>query len=106
MARFGAKKTTSSRNILLSVILFLLLLFLLLSLISSWSKSSLDEQQDNLERVLIQSAVHSYAVNGFYPENLEQLLKQYGITYDASRFFIDYTAEGQNMMPEISVIRK
>ena len=106
MARFGAKKSSGSRNIILSVILFLLVLFLILALVSSWSEGSLDEQQRNLEQALTQGAVHCYALQGSYPESLEQLLEQYNITYDESRFFIDYRAEGQNMMPEISVIRK
>ncbi len=106
MTRFGAKKTSGSRNIVLSILLFLLLLFVILSMVSSWSEGSLDEQQKNLEQALIQGAVHCYAVEGSYPESLDRLLEQYNITYDKSRFFVDYRTEGQNMMPEISVIRR
>lgn len=106
MARFGAKKMSGSRNILLSILLFLLLLFVILSLVSAWSEGALDEQQENLERALIQGAVHCYAMEGSYPESLDSLLDQYHIAYDQSRFFVDYRTEGRNMMPEISVIRK
>ncbi len=106
MARFGAKQTTGNRNIYLSVIVFLLLIFLFLSAIDSLSGRSLEEQQKNLEQALTQSAVHCYAVEGSYPETLEQLLSRYHITYDKSCFFIDYQTEGQNMMPDITVIRK
>ena len=73
MARFGAKKTSGGRNIYLSVIIFLLLIFLFLSAIHSLSSGSLEEQQKNLEQALTQGAVHCYAVEGSYPENLEQL---------------------------------
>ena len=106
MARFGAKKTSGGRNIYLSVIVFLLLIFLFLSAIHSLSSGSLEEQQKNLEQALTQGAVHCYAVEGSYPQNLEQLLSRYNIVYDESRFFIDYQTEGQNMMPDITVIRK
>ena len=71
MARFGAKKTSGGRNIYLSVIIFLLLIFLFLSAIHSLSSGSLEEQQKNLEQALTQGAVHCYAVEGSYPENLD-----------------------------------
>jgi hypothetical protein len=106
MARFGAEKTSGSRNAVISVLLFLAILFLVLSMVSSWSEDALDRQQENLTRALVQGAVRCYAVEGAYPESLEQLLEKYSITYDTSRFFIDYRTEGQNMMPDISVIRK
>ncbi|XCP85597.1 hypothetical protein ABXS75_01985 [Roseburia hominis] len=106
MKRFGAKNTTEGRNIYLSLIIFLVLIFIFLTAIHSLSGSSLEEQQKNLEQALVQSAVHCYAVEGSYPETLEQLLSRYNITYDESSFFIDYQTEGQNMMPDITVIRK
>ena len=33
----------------------------------------------------------SYAMNGQYPESLDQILNDYHITYDRSRFVVEYT---------------
>ena len=106
MARFGAEKSSGNRNMIVSIVLFLIIIIFILSLVSSWSSDSLDKQQENLTQALVQGAVHCYAIEGHYPESLSQLLEKYDITYDESRFFIDYRTEGQNMMPDISVIRR
>ena len=50
--------------------------------------------------------MHCYSLNGYYPESLEELVKEYGITYDSARFLVDYQPQGANLMPEITVLRK
>lgn len=105
MARFGAKQANNRKNTVLSVIIFVVLLTVLLFAVVAISDDSLDEQQQNLEQALTQGAVHCYATEGSYPESLDDLLERYNITYDESSFIISYQVSGENMMPEIRVIR-
>lgn len=89
-----------------SILIFACLITILLFCISAFSKKSIQEQQSALEQSLRQGAVHCYAVQGYYPENLEQLTEQYGISYDTSSFFVDYVPLGANVMPDITVISR
>lgn len=49
------------------------------------------------------AAVHCYAVEGQYPENIEYLKENYGITYNEKRFMVHYEMIGSNLMPDIFV---
>ena len=49
-------------------------------------------------------AIRTYALKGQYPESLDELLNDYHITYDSSRFVIEYVPNGSNLLPSISVI--
>lgn len=46
-----------------------------------------------------------YASEGYYPSNIEEL-KKYGLSYDESRYVINYHKEGDNILPSIQVYRK
>ncbi len=107
MRRFIVRRQRSPFNsFLLSLGIFLFVLLLFLWGISSISGISSREEEDTLRQALVESAVHCYALNGYYPESLEDLTKDYGILYDSQRFVVDYRPQGENLMPEITVIRK
>lgn len=106
MKRFQLEKSRRPYAGVISVLLFFVILFLLYTAVHSLSERSLEEQEQNLIRALRQSTVQCYAVEGFYPESLEYLTDHYGIRYDHNTFFVDYQPSGQNIMPEITVIRK
>lgn len=107
MKRFVTRKQSSPvKNFLFSLGLFLLILLLFLWGVSSMSKLSAKEEENTLRQALVESAVHCYALHGYYPESLEDLVRDYGITYDNRRFLVDYQTQGENLMPEITVIRK
>ena len=66
----------------------------------------MSEQKETLETALHRAAVYCYSIEGTYPESLEYLETVYGITYDKSRFFVDYQVLGSNLMPDITVIER
>ena len=43
-------------------------------------------------------------MTGEYPEALSQLLDDYHITYDKTRFVVEYVPNGSNLLPSVSVI--
>ena len=47
-----------------------------------------------------------YVLVGHYPESLNVLEKEYGLIYNKKIFFVDYQVLGENIAPDIVVIRK
>lgn len=107
MKRFHAKNDSFSiKNQLLSIVLFLGIVAMFLGGISTLSKLSSRQESETLRLALVRGAVSCYALNGYYPESLEDLTYEYGITYDREQFLVDYQPQGANIMPEIIVIQK
>lgn len=69
------------------------------------SATSIDSQQDSLERAIAKDVAQCYAVEGAYPADLNYLSEHYGLTYDDSLFYVDYQSIGSNIYPDITVIR-
>ena len=64
---------------------------------------------ESMEERLVLDAVRSaaltcYAVEGAYPSDVEYLRENYGLSYDAERYAVDYDAFASNLMPEIRVV--
>lgn len=106
MALFESPRKKLLRRIrILLPILFLALLCLVFWVgISRTSSDTLAKEQQTLEQALRNGAVHAYALSGRYPESLDVLLSDYHITYDRSRFVVEYVPSGSNLFPMISVI--
>ncbi|MGO5053847.1 hypothetical protein ACTQ6A_15275 [Lachnospiraceae bacterium LCP25S3_G4] len=100
------KENTHDRKNLISIIIFLLLIFIFYCGISFISLKNDHEQRAYLEQTLQRSIVHCYAVEGSYPESLAYLKEHYGVTYDSSKYFVDYQISGSNLMPDITIIEK
>lgn len=99
-----SKKESYLRRLFLPLCIFLFLLLLFLHGLTAISSQSEEEQQKALKTSILQSAIHCYATEGKYPESLSYLEEHYGISYDHSKYVVDYEIIGSNMMPEITVI--
>lgn len=98
------KKFLRKFTVLLPV-LFLIMVSLVFSAgINYTSGETLQKEQQILEQALRNGTVRSYALNGRYPESLDQLLSEYHISYDTARFVVEYIPNGSNLFPSISVI--
>jgi len=62
------------------------------------------QQAQTLEDNIRRSAVHCYALEGFYPDNLAYLEDHYGLYYDKERYIVSYEVVGSNLIPDITVI--
>lgn len=91
---------------LLTVMIFLLMMGFLYYGVSSIQRTSDDRQLENLQTSIRRSAVQCYALEGRYPESLDYLKKYYGISYDEKKYFVDYTAQSSNLMPDITVLKR
>ncbi|MFG6358187.1 MAG: hypothetical protein K1W26_15430 [Acetatifactor sp.] len=89
---------------MLPLLVGVFILFLFLRGVQSVSDTTAAKQQESLETALNRSIAQCYAVEGMYPPSLRYIREHYGLTYDESKFVIDYRCEGSNLMPEVMVL--
>jgi len=56
-----------------------------------------------LEETLLRVAIHSYAIEGHFPESLDYIMENYGVYIDHSRFIVHYNVFASNILPDIRV---
>ncbi|MEF9916508.1 MAG: hypothetical protein RR275_00155 [Lachnospiraceae bacterium] len=107
MSRFiYTKQKPSISTFGISIIIFMLIIGLFYFAFSSFSQKTYLEQKATLEKSLQQSIIHCYCVEGSYPESLDYLKDNYGISYNKDKFFVDYKPLGQDIMPDLTIIVK
>lgn len=107
MNRFGyQKQSRHTPKFMLSIAVFLLIFFLFLQGISSLSVSTRKRQKESLENAIMRNVTYCYTVEGAYPESLDYLKENYGLTYDEDLFFVDYRIAGSNILPDVTIIEK
>lgn len=89
---------------LLPIFFFCLMLLILLQGLSSISSTAAEEEAARLHDAVLQGAVQCYALEGFYPEDLEYLETHYGLSYDSEKYVISYEVIGSNLMPDVTII--
>lgn len=106
MAVFHIKKKHSMRALVISILVFAALIALLAVMSGKIQSSSEAEQQVILENAVSRSITECYALDGAYPPDINYLVEHYGLTYDDSRYFIDYRYIGANIPPDVTIIRR
>ena len=96
------KRITESMNF--SVFFFLVVIIVFLFGISFISSTSSRDQKQVLTDAVSKDIIHCYAVEGYYPPSLSYLEEHYGLTYDKSRYLIDYVPIGDNIMPSVTIV--
>lgn len=89
-----------------SIFIFILFIFYLLIGVNSAKKSNDAERYDLLKDAINRSAVQCYAIEGYYPPNIEYLENNYGLVVDHNKYVINYSVFASNLMPEIEVFLK
>ncbi len=74
--------------------------------LGSVRRGSAREEKLRLEQALYRATAACYAAEGQYPEDVEYLKEHYGVVIDESKFFVIYEVEGENLMPQITVIER
>ena len=87
-----------------SVLFFLVVIVVFLLGISFISSTSSRDQKDVLTDAVSKDIIHCYAVEGYYPPSLSYIEDHYGLTYDRSRYLIDYVPIGDNIMPSVTIV--
>lgn len=106
MKRFSHEKSYNWIKHILSIMLFFVLLFTFTAGLSDVSDQTANQRARNLELSISRGIAHCYATKGYYPESLEYLKKHYSISYDTEEFFVDYQVLGENIFPDVTIIKK
>lgn len=108
MNRFTRNRTISLSHIWQFISMFFVFGFLIFFIVgvNTVDDTTSNEQAKSLETAVRRSVAQCYAVEGTYPPSLEYLEEHYGLLYDTDSFYIDYTAIGSNIMPDITILPK
>lgn len=108
----GKNRFSKKKNInILGKIFSLPIISLLVMMVFFWQglaqieQVTQKEEERSLEKAIVHSAIHNYATKGVYPENLNVIKKDYGMSYDSKKYVINYEIFADNIMPKIQVIR-
>ncbi len=87
---------------LLRVGAFLAVIFWMLSVFGA---QNIERQEESLRLALERDIVQCYALEGSYPPDLAYIEEHYGLTYDHRTFFVDYRPIGDNLYPDVTILR-
>ena len=86
-----------------AVTVFVSLIFVFCIAVEALSSRS-DQSENTLVRDAIKNAALTcYAVEGYYPDDLDYLRTYYGLAYNEDKYSVSYDAFASNLMPEIRV---
>ena len=74
--------------------------------VDSAQRKSDEESYKILSDAIIRSAVQCYAIEGFYPPDIEYLENNYGLLVDHNKYFVSYSVFASNIVPEVEVFLK
>lgn len=57
-----------------------------------------------VSEAVLRSAVECYSVEGAYPESLDHLIENYGLSINRNRYIVVYNAFASNQLPDIQVL--
>ena len=96
------KRITESMNF--SVMFFIVIIIVFLMGISFIASTSSRDQKQVLTDALNKDIIHCYAIEGYYPPSLAYIEDHYGLTYDKTRYLVDYVPIGDNIMPSVTIV--
>jgi len=85
------------------IIFTLVILGVVLAGLRQAEESSRAEGRRLLEEAIVRVAVHSYAVEGYFPDSIAYIVENYGIHIDSTRFVVHYDVFAANLLPNIQV---
>lgn len=89
-----------------SIALWLAVLVLFGVFVSRLEAGHRAEGRKQLEEAVRRGAVSCYALEGRYPETVEELKERFGLSYNEKRFAVHYEYTASNLMPQITVVEK
>lgn len=91
---------------ILTVLLIILFAFYFYYSVENVQNSNEEEKFEVLADAIKRSAVQCYAIEGFYPPNINYLESNYGLVVDHDKYVVSYSIFASNIMPDIVVYLK
>lgn len=93
------------KNILFSALLLAVVVFAFQTAVGNTAGTIDKAAEETQYNAIKKAAVQCYALEGFFPPNISYLVENYGLITDNDKFIIRYEADGENFMPDITVIK-
>jgi hypothetical protein len=93
------------KGVVFTVVLLGAVIVLFITAVGGASEKADTSAVAALDRAIRRAAVQCFAIEGFYPIELDYLVENYGLVIDETRFVIYYRAEMPNFMPDVQVRR-
>lgn len=106
MKRFTVKKKLHIRHAFIALIAFSAFIAIFIFSVSTVGNNNDTRQEELLTSALERDIMHCYALEGFYPPSLDYIEDKYGLIYDKDKYIIDYRPIGNNIYPNLAIIRK
>ncbi len=108
MNRFKKKKLKRKllNPVLIPVFVFAAILTIFIIGVGSVTSSSVTNSRQILSEAVERDIIHCYSIEGMYPPSVAYMEKHYGLTYDKSKYIVDYEYIGANIMPTVNIIEK
>ena len=103
---FAVKKEKFHISFLIKPAIFIAVIIFFSVFMTTLSNDNSGRNKNVLEKALYRSITQCYALEGFYPPDLDYLCSHYGFTYDTDHFFIDYQYIGSNLRPDTMIIER
>lgn len=91
---------------IISVLILIMLIVYFYMAVDNAHKKSDEDGHRILSDAIIRSAVQCYAIEGFYPPDIEYLENNYGLLVDHDKYFVSYRVFASNIIPEVDVFIK
>ena len=91
---------------LLAPLALLLSLLVFFTAVANLGTGYEQEEERQLKEAIRRGAAACFADEGVYPDSLSYLKEHYGIRVDEDRYVVYYEVFAENLMPEITVLRK
>lgn len=86
--------------------IFTCMLTLLLFGIENARIGARQQELQIVEQSVNRAVVTCYAMEGFYPPNIDYLIANYGLEIDQAKYYIHHEAFAPNVYPTIWVVRR
>ncbi len=91
------------KGIVTTIAIFVTVIGLFIYAINNASNNADESSKTALEKAIARTAVQCYAIEGFYPADLDYLVDNYGLVIDKKKYFVTYDTFASNAFPEIMV---
>lgn len=89
-----------------AITVFLLMVISLYFGVNNAENATDEEKLVILKDAVNRSALQCYAIEGYYPPNIDYLEKNYGLIVDDTKYIISYEIFASNIMPVVDVFSK
>lgn len=100
------KKKKMQAGPLFGIVLFVVCFLFFFVAVGNVSDEVSDNELQTLKRAIDKAVTTCYAIEGYYPENVEYIEKNYGVVIDYDRFSVVYDLLGYNIKPNVIVAPK